>query len=678
MSLSFRYWRFKGIGSGFIANYYLQITPCSDYHAAVPIATGTKTVQRLGSDACMDIDFGTATAVNSFFYTSNSPLLNYPMIVYGSNAADFSTATTIMSTGANVLRSYTFTDHIYPYLQDMPDIGAATITLSIGYPFVKYSGFNATVNFLGDVFTQQNYVTGYDSCTSFTWQYYTAATGTWTTITTADYGYLVNSDISNKDIGIGKKTLPIASFPTYFEPSVSKLACVVNQRGRITTATFNVDYYLISGSISGPTSGTLNTSYGFSINPSEGAKSGYTYAWSGTDGISGTGQSVNFSYATKGTKTITCVVGDGGVTPAQTFTHTIVIGDPPIVATLTANPTTGTTSTSFTYTLSGISGGIGTYSYAWSGTDSLTGATNATSVSKTYSTNGTKTAQCVITSGSSSLTVSVNVTVADPALTATISASPTSAATGANVTFSVTPAGGTGVYTYAWSGSDSSSSTSQSYTRSFATAGNKTLQCVITSGTQSITKTIDVAVSATPITGSITVTTSPVVLGNSVSLTMNASGGNGTYTYSWSDNDTPVLTGTTQSVTKTYASIGTKTVTCNVTSGGVTTPFTATVVVESPPALVVTLAASATTVVLNSNVVFTPTVSGGIGGYIYTWNGTDGKTGSGTTATFQWNTVGAKIVSVTVVSGTQNVTKEITINVVSVIAPILGRMCVTQ
>ena len=677
MSLSFRYWRFKGIGSGFIANNYLQITPCSDYHAAVPITTGTKTVQSLGSDACMDIDFGTATAVNSFFYPVSSPLLNYPMIVYGSNAADFSTATTIMSTGANVLRGYTFTERIYPYLQDMPDIGAATITLSNGYPFVKYSGFNATVNFLGDIFTQQNYTAGYDSCTSFTWQYYTAATGTWTTITTADYGYLVNSDISDKDIGIGRKTLPICSFPSFLAPSMSKLACVVNQRGRITTATFNVDYYLISGGISGASSGVSNTSYSFTMNATDGANSNYTYSWSGTDGVSGTSQTVSMSYATKGTKTLSCVVSDG-VTPTRTFTHTIVIGDPPITATLTANPTSGSTSTNFIYTLSGVSGGIGTYSYAWSGTDSLTGSTSATSVSKTYSTNGTKTAQCIITSGTSTLTLTANVTVADPALTATISATPTTATVGANITFSVTPTGGTGTYTYVWSGTDSSSSTTQSYIRSFSTTGTKTLQCVITSGSQSITKTIDVTVSDSPITGSITVTTSPVVLGNSVSLTMNASGGNGTYTYSWSDNDTPVLTGTTQSVTKTYASIGTKTVTCNVTSGGVTTPFTATVVVESPPALVVTLAASATTVVLNSNVVFTPTVSGGIGGYIYTWNGTDGKTGSGTTATFQWNTVGTKIVSVTVVSGTQNVTKEITINVVSVIAPILGRMCVTQ
>lgn len=677
MSLSFRYWRFKGVGSSHIATNYEQITPCSDYHAAMPIATGTKTTQSIGSDACLDIDFGTATAVNSFFFTIYYAIQSYPMIVYGSNNADFSAATTIMTTGSANVGTYTFTDSIFPYLQDMPSIGTATITLSVSYPFAKYSGFNATVNFVGDIFTQQNYATGYDSCTSFTWQYYKASTSSWVTVTTADYNYFVNPYIANEDIGIGRKTLPISCFPAALDGSTTKLACIVNQRGRITTAQFNVDYYLISGNITGPSSGVSNTSYSFTANPAEGANSNYSYSWSGTDGVSGNTKTISMSYATKGTKTLSCVVSDG-VTPPQTFSHTIVIGDPPITATLTASPTSGSVSTTFTYTLSGVSGGLGTFSYAWSGTDSLTGSTSATSVSKTYSTNGTKTAQCIITSGTSTLTLTANVTVADPALTATITASQTTVATGVDVTVFVTPTGGNGTYTYVWSGTDSSSGTTQSYTRSFSTTGTKTLQCVITSGSQSITKTIDITVSSNPITGSITVTTSPVVLGNSVSLTMNASGGNGTYTYSWSDDDTPVLTGTTQAVTKTYASIGTKTVTCNVTSGGVTTPFTATVVVESPPALVVTLAASATTVVLNSNVVFTPTVSGGIGGYTYTWNGTDGKTGSGTTATFQWNTVGAKIVSVTVVSGTQNVTKEITINVVSVIAPILGRMCVTQ
>ncbi|MFA6519742.1 MAG: glycine-rich domain-containing protein, partial [Candidatus Paceibacterota bacterium] len=75
----------------------------------------------------------------------------------------------------------------------------------------------------------------------------------------------------------------------------------------------------------------------------------------------------------------------------------------PITGSCSVTPTSGTTGTSFTWSASGVSGGTGSYAYAWSGTDSLSGA--ALSVTKSYATAGTKTGSVVITSGGVSKTV---------------------------------------------------------------------------------------------------------------------------------------------------------------------------------------------------------------------------------------------------------------------------------
>ena len=90
------------------------------------------------------------------------------------------------------------------------------------------------------------------------------------------------------------------------------------------------------------------------------------------------------------------------VIPAyQTSVWTITIR-PVLTASCSASPASINTGGSSTWTAS-AGGGTGSYTYLWTGTDSLTGTT--TSVIKTYSTAGTKTASVTVTSGGQTSTV---------------------------------------------------------------------------------------------------------------------------------------------------------------------------------------------------------------------------------------------------------------------------------
>ena len=124
-----------------------------------------------------------------------------------------------------------------------------------------------------------------------------------------------------------------------------------------------------------------------------------------------------------------------------------------VVVSTTPSPVSGTCSVSPTSIVSGgsatwsavPSGGTGTYTYSWTGTDSLTGTTQ--NVTKTYSTAGTKTASVTITSGgvSSTIACSNNLTVTDttarPDLT-TSAVLPTSAPVNTTTTFWATVTNG--------------------------------------------------------------------------------------------------------------------------------------------------------------------------------------------------------------------------------------------
>ena len=128
-----------------------------------------------------------------------------------------------------------------------------------------------------------------------------------------------------------------------------------------------------------------------------GGETPYTYSWSGTDGLSGVGSAVSKTYLTSGTKIASLIVNsaDGQNKVVSCSNSLTVNAPPPLVVSCSVNPTTILIDGSATWS-SAVSGGSGSYTYSWSGTDGLSGTT--ASVTKVYTTSGTKSASVAVSS----------------------------------------------------------------------------------------------------------------------------------------------------------------------------------------------------------------------------------------------------------------------------------------
>jgi|GEM_PF-3201281 len=206
--------------------------------------------------------------------------------------------------------------------------------------------------------------------------------------------------------------------------------------------------------------------------------------------------------------------------------------------------------------------GAGSYTYSWSGTDGLT--STLSSVGKSYSTAGTKYATVAVTSGGQSQTANCSAVVNQliPPLAVSCSVSPNSINTGNSATFTSNAFGGTGSYTYLWSGA--CTGTSSNCSNTFNTQGAQTATVSVTSGSQTQTANCSVTVANNPISVSCYASPSSVNSGQTATFYSNASGGTGSYTYSWSG----ACTGTSSNCSNTMSGQGSQYATVTVTSGG--------------------------------------------------------------------------------------------------------------
>ncbi len=250
------------------------------------------------------------------------------------------------------------------------------------------------------------------------------------------------------------------------------------------------------------------------------AGTGLTYAWSG--GSSPT--SATNTFTTSGTYHVT--VTDGGACSA-TASKAVTVNAIPVAA------ITGSTTGCGTVSLKATGGGT----YAWSGGNTPTTATNSFTTSGTYTVTVTSTAGCTATA---SQVVTVN-PVATVAITGTTPGC-------GSVTLTATPATG---LTYAWSGGSSPNSATNIFTASgtyHVTVSNSSA-CTATAS-----KAITVnAIPTVTITGSTTACTT---------VSLKATGGG---TYAWSGGNTPTT------AANSFTTSGTYTLTVTSTNGCVAT-----------------------------------------------------------------------------------------------------------
>ncbi len=242
---------------------------------------------------------------------------------------------------------------------------------------------------------------------------------------------------------------------------------------------------------------------------------------------------------------------------------------PALNVSCSANPSSVNVGDSVSWSAT-ASGGNGSYTYSWSGTDGLSGSSSY--LSKTYSTAGTKAGTITVTSGKKTVSKNCSVVVnqvINNDLTVSCSASPSNVDLNENVIWRANPAGGTGSYTYSWSGTNSLSGNSQNISKSYNTQGTKTGTVTVTSGgfsaSASCTARVNEEIVYNDLHVSCYASPSSAQVGNTVRWYVNVSGGDGNYDYDWEGTNN--LNSSSRNPAITYNTPGNKEATVTVTDG---------------------------------------------------------------------------------------------------------------
>jgi hypothetical protein len=161
-----------------------------------------------------------------------------------------------------------------------------------------------------------------------------------------------------------------------------------------------------------------------------------------------------------------------------------------------------------------------------------------------------------------------------------------------------------------------------------------------------------------------------VNIGSSISWVVSQlSGGNGSYAFSWSGDDG--LSGSGQSVQKTYTSSGNKNASVLVTSHGesYTASCSATVVQPPPPGLNGTCLANPVSALVGATITWSASATGGNNSYVYSWSGDDGLSGNGVSISHIYNSVGTYNAHVAISSGAQSIIVSCPVSITAVVLP---------
>jgi hypothetical protein len=271
---------------------------------------------------------------------------------------------------------------------------------------------------------------------------------------------------------------------------------------------------------------------------------------------------------------------------------------------------------------------------------------------------------------------------------------PTSIQVGGNVQWVASAYGGNGSYNYSWTGTDGLNGYGSSVTRIYNNTGTKSATVNVISGSQSISKNCDSYVNVydnyqyyqpynppvyypqqtyyqnyyPSLSVYCSANTTYVNNGSSVTWTAYPSGGNGTYTYSWSGTDG--LWGSSQNIYFNYVNPGSKYASVTVYSNGQTATqscsntvnvantssnyynpvYYAPAVTYNSNSLDIGCYSDPSSITPNQPVTWNAEVTGGVGPYTYSWTGSDNLTGSQSSVVKYYSTAGTKNAIVTVTS----------------------------
>jgi hypothetical protein len=367
----------------------------------------------------------------------------------------------------------------------------------------------------------------------------------------------------------------------------------------------------------------------FSASPTGGALP-YSFAWSGLPApCTGT---------TTATPTCTPSTAAGyAISVAATDANGYAVTSPMLDYTVAQGPAIGTPTASPSPTLdvgqtvelsTSASGGSGGYAYTWVGLPAGCTSTSSESIACAPTAAGPFAISVHVkdSNGGSATSVALALQVDSALVAPSVTVTPTSIDVGqAWAAHAVGESGGSGIYTYAWtglpSGCASANASALACVPTGAGAGSVELTVTDSLGS-SVGASAAFAVFSDPTIAGLSASRASADFGQSVTFTAaGLAGGSGNATFVWSGLPSGCAPATGGTVTCTITASGTDLVLVNVTdSNGFSVRASVMFVGDSAPS-VGPPAASPTTTVRGSSVTFSVEASGGAGPYSYAWTG---------------------------------------------------------
>ncbi|CDK30397.1 Immunoglobulin-like repeats containing protein [Candidatus Babela massiliensis] len=366
-----------------------------------------------------------------------------------------------------------------------------------------------------------------------------------------------------------------------------------------------------------------NICYGSTINLTAqvtGGAGGYNYSWVGPNDFTSTSNPIIIPNATNAnTGTYTVTVTDSNEC-FSTDTASISVGSE---LNLSVQPSSIVLCPGSDLNITAdISGGSGGYNYSWSGPNgfisnlkTITINNVSSSNSGTYNITVTDSSGCAI-SGSSTVTVNSD-------LVASIAPNTLDVCVGGTINLSAQVSGGSGIYTYLWSGPSGFYSNNDSISISNVNSVNSGIYQVIVTDSNGCT---DTATSTVSVNSLVNVNLNPASVtlstGDTLSIMSTVTGGTAPYTYSWVGPNGFISNDPNVNIVNTMAS-NTGTYTLAVTdSNGCYGVSSSEVIVQST--IIVTVTPSSDIICTDNVISLNSNVTGGSGNYNYSWSGPNG------------------------------------------------------
>lgn len=420
---------------------------------------------------------------------------------------------------------------------------------------------------------------------------------------------------------------------------------VTSPCGDVTSSIINLSVNLPQqpSTVVGPGNASQNVPTNYSVSPIAGA----TFTWNAGSGgtVTGSGNSVQLSWSTTGSKNISVTATDNCGTSVARLASVSVVGCaiPAQPSTISLNSGSECASASANYSVTNVSGVTYTWAVSAGGTVTSTG-NNATVVWN--SSTGSRTITVTPSSSCGSGTArTLNVTIGTAPTQPSVITGNVIVCTGISTPYSVTNVAGV-TYTWSTGGGGTITGSGNSINVTWTSTGAKTLTVTPSTACGNGTpRTLAVTVNTVPSQPSVIAGSTTVATGSSNQYSVTNEAG---VTYAWNAGTGGTVTGSGSSVSISWSSAGSKTITLtpsNSCGNGTARTLTVTVndcAIPIQPSVIT----GGVTACTSGSATYSVT---NVGGVTYTWNaGTDGfVSGSGNSVTLSWTSVGVKTITVT-------------------------------